>query len=123
MVLDTSAAVAILLHEPERDDFLLRLRADKTRLISTVSLLELEMVLSRIRGTSALQKVDLFLKLSTIQAIPFDLEQSALAREAFHKFGKGRHPAALNFGDCISYALAKQTGEPLLFKGNDFNRT
>ena len=123
MVLDTSAVVAILLHEPERNEFLLRLNSDRTRLISTVSLVELQIVLGRSRQEPILQQAASFLKLSAIEAVPFDLEQSMMARQAFQRFGKGRHPAALNFGDCITYALAKQTGEPLLCKGNDFIHT
>jgi ribonuclease VapC len=85
--------------------------------------LEAAMVLEGRFGTEATSKLDFFLHRAAIEAVPFDIEQLALARVAFRRYGKGRHKASLNFGDCVSYALAQWSGEPLLFKGNDFSAT
>jgi len=74
-------------------------------------------------GTEGIRDLDLFLATARIELVPFDATQARLAREAFRRFGKGRHPAGLNLGDCFSYALARAMNEPLLFKGNDFSRT
>jgi ribonuclease VapC len=84
---------------------------------------EASLVLMRRRTTAATAALDSLIGHLRIQIISVDHHQALLAREAFQRFGKGRHPAALNFGDCFAYALAKQTGEPLLYKGNDFRRT
>ena len=81
------------------------------------------MVLEGRRGEDAGFDLDLFLQRASIEAVAFDKEQLNVARAAFRRFGKGRHPAGLNFGDCASYALAKWSGEPLLFKGMDFEVT
>jgi ribonuclease VapC len=99
------------------------LEADEVRLVSAVTLVEVEMVFSRIRGEAGVNRLELFLSLFYVRVVPFDLEQATLARDAFLRYGKGRHKAGLNFGDCMTYALAKQTGEPLLFKGDDFSQT
>jgi ribonuclease VapC len=123
MVIDSSAVIAITLKEPERMNLLQRIHADRRRLISAPTLLEMEIVLNVRRGAESSSILDEFIRRFHFQIVPFDEEQCGLAREAFRRFGKGRHPARLNFGDCFSYALAKQTGEPLLFKGNDFSQT
>ncbi len=123
MVLDTSAIIAIVFDEPERDSFLTSLEADPIRLVSAVTLVEVEMVFSRIRGEAGVNRLELFLSLFHVRVISFDVEQAMFARDGFLRYGKGRHKAGLNFGDCMTYALAKQTGEPLLFKGDDFGHT
>jgi ribonuclease VapC len=115
--------MAILLDEEERAEFVsLILTADRC-VMSTVSVLEATMVLEGRRGTDAGRRLELFLFDASVEVIPFDAEQLDLARVAFRRYGKGRHSAALNFGDCASYALAQWSGELLLFKGNDFSAT
>lgn len=123
MVIDTSALVAIFLNEPERQTLLDHIIAAETRLISAATLLEAGIILEARRGESAGREFDLFLLRANLQIIPVDSEQADLARSAWRTYGKGRHPAALNFVDCFSYALAKATGEPLLAKGTDFGLT
>lgn len=123
MVIDSSAVIAILGDEPERYDFNRLIEADSCRLISTASVLETSIVLENRYGEAAGRELDFFLLKASINIRPFDAEQLAIARRAYRQYGKGRHPASLNYGDCFSYALSKQTGEPLLFKGNDFSQT
>jgi ribonuclease VapC len=123
MVIDTSALVAIFLSEPERQSFLDNIIAAETRLVSAATVLEVGIVLEARRGESAGREFDLFVVRANLQIIPVDAEQADLARSAWRKYGKGRHPAALNFADCFSYALAKATGEPLLAKRTDFAST
>lgn len=123
MTLDTSAVVAILRDEPERADFLSLIDQAARRVISAVSVLEAAMVLEGRSGSDAGSDLDLFLRRASVEIVPFDEEQLALARTAFRLFGKGRHRAGLNFGDCAAYALAEWSGEPLLFKGTDFSAT
>jgi ribonuclease VapC len=123
MVVDTSATVAVLFSEPERDQFLETLALAKSRQMSAVSYMEAGMVLTSHFGNQAEHSLDRFLHKAEITVVPVDLGQAQIALDAFRNFGKGRHPAGLNFGDCFSYALAKSSGEPLLFKGSDFART
>jgi ribonuclease VapC len=123
MVIDASVLVAIFLSEPERQSFLDDIIAAETRLVSAATLLEAGIVLEARRGESAGREFDLFVVRANLQIVPVDAEQADLARAAWRKYGKGRHPAALNFGDCFSYALAKSTGEPLLAKGTNFGLT
>ncbi len=123
MVVDSSALVAILLHEPERKHFLDKLGEAESRLISAATLLEVSIVTRSLLGESSFRQLDHLLAYLGVQVVPFDSEQVLIARNAFLRFGKGRHPARLNFGDCFSYALAKQTHRPLLCKGNDFPQT
>jgi ribonuclease VapC len=92
-------------------------------LISAGSFLELSIVLEGQIGMEAVRQCDMFFRRAGIIVEPFSVEQAHLARQAFHDFGKGRHPAGLNLGDCFAYALARHTGEPLLFKGKDFKNT
>lgn len=123
MVIDTSTVVAIFLGEPERKQFLeLILQAGK-RLISAASVLETGIVLESKRGEAAGREFDLFVVRTNLLVVSVDAEQIEIARSAWRAFGKGRHPAALNFGDCFTYALAKTSGEPVLAKGNDFSLT
>ncbi len=123
MVIDTSALLAIFLAEPERKPFLDSIFQAETRMISAASVLETGIVLEARRGESAGREFDLFLVRANLQIVSLDSEQVEIARSAWRKYGKGRHPAGLNFGDCFAYALAKFTGEPLLAKGNDFAAT
>ncbi len=123
MILDTSALVAVLFREPEAPR-IARLIHDAERcLVSAGNFLELSIVLERQAAPDADRHCDAFFRRSGIIIEPVSVEQIHLARQAFHDFGKGRHPAGLNFGDCFAYALAKLTGEPLLFKGKDFSQT
>ena len=121
MVLDTSAVVAILRKEPERDSFARLLTTARDPVISAATLFECSMVQARFaRG---LQNLDEFLLATHIRVAAVDVVQAHAARDAWLHYGKGRSPAGLNFGDCFSYALAKTTGRPLLFKGADFALT
>jgi ribonuclease VapC len=124
IVADTSALIAILRLEPEADAFLDVLAGAESCLLSAVSLQEASVVLASNLGTAAdWRDLDLYVERFRIEIVPHDAALARLARDAFLRFGKGRHPAGLNFGDCASYALAKQHGVPLLYKGGDFTRT
>jgi ribonuclease VapC len=123
MVVDTSAVLAIFLAEPERKAFLDLILQSGKRLISSASVLESGIVLESKRGESAGREFDLFVVRTNLEVVPVDAEQVEIARSAWRSFGKGRHSAALNFGDCFTYALAKWSGEPVLAKGQDFART
>ena len=123
MILDSSPLVAILAKEPDSEVYVNAIsRAPRCR-ISAGNFIELSMVLEGQFGAELVRQCDALFRRIGIVIEPVTVEQAHLARQAFHDFGKGRHPAALNFGDCFAYALAKVTGEPLLFKGNDFKRT
>jgi ribonuclease VapC len=123
MVIDSSAVVAVFLREPEREFYLnLILKAD-TRLISAVTFVETGIVLEGRRGSIAERELEKFLNRSAIEIVAVDAEQAAAALVAWRKYGKGRHSAGLNLGDCFSYALSQSRGEPLLAKGDDFART
>ena len=123
MIIDTSALIAVLFREPEAPHYV-RLMHDAERCrISAGSYMELSIVIERQAGPEADRQCEMFFRRSGIVIEPFTVEQAHIARQAFHDFGKGRHPAGLNFGDCFAYALAKATGEPLLFKGDDFTHT
>ncbi len=123
MVIDTSALVAILNDEPERQAFAEAIERDPTRLVSAVSVVEASFVLQSRYGEDAVDDLDLLLVKIGARVVPFSADDIAGIRVAYNRFGKGRHTANLNFGDCFSYALAVSTGEPLLFKGDDFSRT
>lgn len=123
MVLDTSALLAILLDEPERRAFNEAIASAAVRRLSVASFVEISIVLEARHGADGLRNLDLFLERARIELVPVDFEQGRAARLAFSRFGKGRHPAALNYGDCFAYALATRLAEPLLFKGDDFART
>jgi len=123
MVIDSSAFLAIFLNEPERAHFLRLLVEDGARLVSAGTLLETSITLEAKRGESAGVDLDVFVHRLQIDIVPVDAAQVEIARAAWRRFGKGRHPAALNYGDCFAYALAKSSGEPLLAKGKDFERT
>ncbi|AZO78790.1 MULTISPECIES: type II toxin-antitoxin system VapC family toxin [unclassified Bosea (in: a-proteobacteria)] len=123
LVVDSSAIVAILTGEPEQAAFRARLDAAPKAFCSTASFVESFMVLSaRIADLTADELQDA-LGTINVELLPFDAEQAILATQAFARFGKGRHPARLNLGDCFSYALAKSLNAPLLYKGEDFGLT
>ena len=123
MILDTSAMVAILYREPEAVAFAQLIHDADTCRMSVASLIELTMVIESQLGSDGMRQAEAFLRRAGVTIEPVTIVQGELARQAFLDFGKGRHRAGLNFGDCFSYALAKATGEPLLFKGNDFGQT
>ncbi|MGA2115638.1 MAG: type II toxin-antitoxin system VapC family toxin [Bryobacteraceae bacterium] len=123
MIVDTSALAAIFFREPEAERYIRAIHgADQCR-ISAANFVELSMVIESQIGAEGGRQCDVFLRRAEISIEPVTVEQAQLARQAFLDFGKGRHPAGLNFGDCFAYALAKATGEPLLFKGEDFAKT
>src|ERR1700751_5613435 len=123
MIIDTSAIIAILNDEPERRAFNEVIEHSDTCLLSAANFLEASIVIENNRGYDGLRDFDLLMAAAGIELAPVDADQAHIARQAFRQYGKGRHPAALNFGDCFSYALAKATGFPLLFKGQDFAKT
>lgn len=123
MVLDASALVAVLFDEPERGEFVRKLAAARRRLVSSATLVEASIVVESRRGEVAGRELDLFLHRAMVQTVAVDEEQARLARAAWRHYGKGRHPAGLNFGDVFAYALARSSGEELLFKGEDFAKT
>lgn len=123
IVIDTSALAAILLAEPERESFLVILENCEQALISTATVVEARMILHVRRGQAGVLLLDELLSLPPIEQIPPGAAESLIAYQAFVRFGKGRHPAALNLGDLFAYALAKSRNLPLLFKGNDFSQT
>ena len=123
MVLDTSALMAILLGEPEAKALSQAIARDPKRLVSAFSALETAIVIETKRGESGSRELDLLIHKAKIEIVPLNAEQSELARKAWRLYGKGHHPAGLNIGDCCSYSLSKYSGEPLLFKGDDFPRT
>ena len=123
MVIDTSALLAIFLAEPEREQFLELITQAETRFISAVNAFETGIVLEARRGEAAGREFDLFVDRAKFDIVAVDADQVEVARVAWRKYGKGRHLAALDLGDCFAYALAKTLAEPLLAKGADFART
>lgn len=123
MVLDTSALLAMLLAEPERDAYVALLADAEDPLISTATLIEASIVMLAKTAEAGVRDLDELVAMGAVRCVAVDEEQARLARDAFARFGKGRSPAALNFGDCFSYALAQATNRPLLFKGDDFSKT
>lgn len=123
MVVDTSALIAVLLSEPETEAFVRVLADDPRKIISAFNALESGIVIEAKKGETGGRELDLLLHRARIEIISLNGDQVELALAAWRKFGKGNHPAGLNIGDCCAYALAKYTGEPLLFKGTDFSQT
>lgn len=124
IVIDTSALIAILRLEPEASAFLRVIVSARACLMSGLNLLEASVVLAGPdTGEVSFSPPDDFVKAANIQIVPFDSEQVEIARVAFLRFGKGRHQAGLNLGDCAAYALARSRKLPLLFKGDDFSKT
>ena len=123
MVVDTSALLAVLQDEAERRVFNETMEAAGSVAMSVASFVETSIVIEARHGAEGLRALGRFVDRAGIVIAGVDLEQGKVARDAFSRFGKGRHPAGLNFGDCFAYALAKVLGEPLLFKGEDFAQT
>lgn len=123
MILDTSAIVAILAGEEDAEHYALAIEQAPTLRVGLPTLLEASMVLTRWFGDAAEPALDAFVRESGAELVPFDLAQLRAAQDAYRRYGKGRHVAGLNFGDCLSYALARVCDEPLLFKGEDFSHT
>jgi len=123
MVIDTSAVMAILQQEDEAELFARLIEDATVKLMSAGSVLEAGILAESRRRRSGTRELENFLLRAGIEIVPFDADQATIAREAYRGYGKGRHPAGLNMGDCFSYALAKTSGEPLLFKGDEFGRT
>ncbi len=123
MIIDSSAILAILLREKDAGRFEDAIADGWPRRMTAVALLESAMVVEGRGGAGAGDELDSLLKRARIELVPVTQEHVDVARQAWRRFGKGNHPAALNFGDCFAYALAEVTGEPLLFKGDDFALT
>lgn len=123
MILDSSAILAIVLREPDRFRFVDAMLETMPRRMSVANWLEATMVVDRRGGALSISRFEDFLRSAEIELIPVSVSQATIARRAWRIFGRGIHPARLNYGDCFAYALAKETREPLLFKGNDFAQT
>jgi len=123
MVIDTSVLLAILQDEPERRAFNEAIEAADTRAMSMANFVETSIVVESRYGAEGIRDLDLFIERAAIELADVTLSQGHAARRAFARYGKGRHPAGLNFGDCFAYALATERSEPLLFKGVDFEKT
>jgi len=123
MVIDSSAILALLLNEPEADDIEIAIDEDPVRLMSVASGLEAAVVVEARLGAAGGREFDLLLHKTRIELVAVTNEQTEAGRDAWRRFGRGRHEADLNFGDCFSYALAAVSGEPLLFKGEGFSKT
>lgn len=123
MVIDTSAIVAILFAEADQRRYDEAIEATTTRLISAVTRVELALVVEGRKGDAGRAALERFFELTDLDIVAVTPRHAERAIEAFRRFGKGRHPAGLNIGDCFSYALAAATGLPLLFKGDDFRQT
>ena len=123
MIIDSSAILAILFEEPDAERFEDAIADAWPRRMTAVALLESAMVVEGRGGAGAGDDLDALLKRTRIELVPVTQEHVNAARHAWRRFGKGNHPAALNFGDCFAYALAAATGEALLFKGEDFALT
>ena len=123
MVVDSSVLIAVLLLEPDAEQLLNQLIDADELYLSAVSLVKTAMVIEYKKGKLGADKLDELLAELTPTIVEFDQQQAVLARMAWREYGKGRHPAKLNFGDCCSYALAKHLNQSLLFKGNDFSQT
>jgi len=123
VIIDTSAIIAVLTKEPECRFFIEAIESADTRKMSTASFVETSIVLEARYGSDGIRDFDLFIAKANITLVPVDAIQAQIARRAYKQYGKGRHKAGLNFGDCFAYALAKNMGDILLFKGEDFSKT
>ena len=123
MVIDTSAVMAILNLEPEAKEFADAISTGSVRLMSMGTALELSIVVRARKEDVGIRELEFFLYKAKIELVDFDEDQLKMARYAFERYGKGKNPASLNFGDCFAYALSKTHGQPLLFKGDDFSKT
>jgi ribonuclease VapC len=123
MVIDTSALLAVLLQEPDAGRVAQAIEAGSPRLLSAASLLEASIVIESRKGEAGGRELDLLMYRGGIEIVAVDRDQAEAARIAWRRFGKGRHPAGLNYGDCFAYALARIRRLPLLFRGTDFSQT
>jgi len=123
MVIDTSAIAAILFDEPDAAALEGKIANDPMRLMSAATFLEATIVIEARLGDPGGREFELWLHRAEVEILPVDAEQADMARRAWRRFGRGRHPAGLNYGDCFSYALAATHDEPLLFRGDDFTKT
>jgi ribonuclease VapC len=123
MIVDSSAIIAILLSEDDAPDYASALERADVRRMSAATFVEAAIVGDSYAGGSGSRMFDALVRRMGIVIAPVTEEQAHIARQAYADYGKGRHKAGLNFGDCFSYALAKVTGEPLLYKGRDFRHT
>lgn len=123
MIVDSSALVAVIFQEPDAEEFALALSGPESVRMSAVTLVETTMVIEGTGLPELGSQLDELIRRLNIEVLPVSIEQAEVARRAWRTYGKGRHPAGLNFGDCFTYALAATTGEPLLFKGEDFALT
>ena len=123
MIVDSSAVLAVLYREPDAERYERVIAESPNCRMSVANMLEASIVLEGRGGAAAGHELDVFLESAAIELAPVTVEHAEAARRAWRRFGKGNHPAALNFGDCFAYALANVTGEPLLFKGEDFSQT
>lgn len=123
MVIDTSALVAMLTDESDAEQLEGCVADDPVRMMSTASYLEAAIVIESRFGDAGGRELDLWLHRASVDLVAVDADQAEAARVAYRQYGKGRHRAGLNYGDCFSYALAKVSGQPLLFKGDDFRQT
>lgn len=123
MVIDTSALIAILFGEPEAPFFASAIADESKKLISAFNALETGIVVEARKGEAGGRELDLLMHRAQIEIVAMNADQAEIARAAWREYGKGNHPASLNIGDCCAYALTKYSGEPLLFKGNDFSQT
>ena len=123
MIIDSSAIIAIVFEEPEAVRMAIAITGATRRRMSAVNWLETLMVVEGRHGVESADDALLILRELEVEALPFDRDQMVEARSAWQRFGKGRHPAALNLGDCCAYAAALTTGDELLYKGGDFSKT
>ena len=123
MIIDSSAVCAILFNEPDAERFAVAIAAADVRRMSAASFLETSMVVESRNGLVAGDQLDVLIEREAIEIVPVTSEQAMTARRAWRRYGKRNHPAALNLGECLAYALSEATGEPLLYKGGDFSQT
>ena len=123
MILDTSATLAVLFNESDAETYARAIASADSRRMSAANFVEAAIVVEALTKESGSRQFDAFFRRAGIVIEPVTEEQAHVARQAYTDFGKGRHTAGQNFGDCFAYALAKVSGEPLLFKGQDFSKT
>ena len=123
MILDSSALVAIVCEEPGAEDLANRIARARTVAIGAPAVAETQLVLTNKLGPNGAAMVNQFMEEARVLVVPFGRDHISSFMDAFQRYGKGRHPAALNMGDCFSYSIARVAGQPLLFVGNDFPKT